>query len=194
MFARSVVIAALACAVSACGSGTAAQVTTTTKPPSYETLVGAGIALLKQNNLNAAQQLFEQAVKVAPTLPVAYYDLGVINQSESNTRGALQEYLMADREDPKYVPALYNRAVIYRTTNKPLAVFLYRQVIQLQPNSPTAYLALGLMQIGGRGPSIKAQALRYLKQAVKLDRSLMADIPKKYRAEVRSTKTKSKTK
>ncbi|MGO9559020.1 MAG: tetratricopeptide repeat protein [Acidimicrobiales bacterium] len=168
--------------------------TTTTKPPSYETLVGAGIALLKQNNLNAAQQLFEQAVKAAPTLPVAYYDLGVIDQEENNTRGALQEYLMANREDPKYVHALYNRAVIYRTLNKPLAEFLYRQVIQYQPDAPTALLALGLLEIGGKGSAVQSQAIGYLKQAVKLDRSLMADIPKKYRAEVRSTKTKSKTK
>jgi tetratricopeptide (TPR) repeat protein len=186
-----IVVVALACGLTACSNSPSSTASTTTsQPASYATLVAAGITLLKMNNVSAARQLFQQAIEAQPGEPVAYYDLGVTYQDGGDIKGALKEYVLAGRADPTYVPALYNRATIYRTVNVPLAIYLYQQVIHLQPDSPTAYLGLGLLQVNSKGARVKSQAMSDLRQAVKLEPSLLADVPANLRAAVETVTKK----
>jgi tetratricopeptide (TPR) repeat protein len=142
--------------------------------------------LLRQGNLNAAEQLFEQAITTQPDNAIGYYDLGVLYQQEGQRLDALREYRLALGKSSKYVPAIYNKAILYSTTNAPLAIYFYRTVIALQPNSPTAYLNLGLLEAESK--TTLPAALRNLEQAVKLQPSLRTMIPAALRSRLSGSK------
>jgi Flp pilus assembly protein TadD len=172
-------IAASVVAVSAfAGCGGGASSTPTTAPPSFAVALGAGVAALKAGNANAAQQLFTEAVAREPTNADALYDLGVAYQDEGQSRNALRAYARALQHAPDDTRVEFNRAVIYSTTDVPLAIFLYRRVISLRPDSPTAYLNLGLLEAATHVTSAPAD----LSKAVQLDPSLAARIPSAVRA------------
>jgi tetratricopeptide (TPR) repeat protein len=153
---------------------------------SYGTLVAQGVKLLHQGKTDAAFQRFQQAVKRDTTSPVAHYDLGVIYQQRGQIERAKREYGLAIHYDPGYVPALYNEAGLYANTFPPLAIFYYRRIIHIQPNSPTAYLNLGLVEAGR--PQLRKRALHDLAAAVKLDPSLRAAVPASLRASLPAPK------
>jgi tetratricopeptide (TPR) repeat protein len=182
------VLGALAAGLGACTSSKNASSSTTTisQPASFASLIGAGNVLLRQGNLNAAEQLFEQAIKAEPSNAVGYYDLGVVYQQQGLRLDALREYRFSLSKNPKYVPAIYNKAILYSTTNPPLAIYFYRTVIALQPDSPTAYLNLGLLEAGKK--ATVREALTALDQAVKLEPSLLAKIPASLRSQLNASK------
>jgi len=144
---------------------------------SYQVLVGAGTHLLGLGNSHAAEQLFESAIAKDPRTTAAQFDLGVAYQQDGDTRDALRQYVIALRTDPEYVPALYNEATIVAARNAPLAIFYYRQVIRIQPDSPTALLNLGLLE--SRSRSLRPRALMDLRRAIRLDPSLRARVTTK---------------
>lgn len=169
----------IAVGVTACGGGHK----NTGNPDShasYSTLVGASVALLGKGNPSAAEQLLQHAITKNPHSPVAYYDLGVAYQRQGNTRQAARNYLHAIAVDRNYVPALFNQAEIFAKRNAPLAIFYYRRIIHLKPDSPTAYLNLGLLEAATK--ALHRQALKDLVQAVKLDPSLRQQVPAPLRA------------
>ncbi len=142
---------------------------------SYSTLVGASVTLLGKGNPGPAEQLLQHAIKKNPHSPVAYYDLGVAYQQQGNTRQAARNYLHAIAVDRNYVPALFNQAEIFAKRNAPLAIFYYRRIIRLKPDSPTAYLNLGLLEAATK--ALHRQALADLAKAVKLDPALRRQVP-----------------
>jgi tetratricopeptide (TPR) repeat protein len=170
----------VACLVAACGG--AHTTTTQTKPAPFAVLIGAGTRLFQQGNINAAEQLFAQAVAKRPTSPVGHYDLGTAYEREGKTRLASGQYIRAIAEAPAYVPALYNEAGILAARNRPTAIFYYRRVIRLRPSSADAFLKLGLLEYAAGG--IRAFALRHLAEAVRLRPSLRAEIPASVRAQL----------
>ena len=153
---------------------------------SYSTLVAEGVKLLQQGKTGAAIQRFQQAVARNKNSPVAYYDLGVVYQQKGQIHQAKREYGLAIHYDPGYLPALYNQAGLFANSFPPMAIFYYRRIIRIKPNSPTAYLNLGLVEAGG--PNLRKQALRDLAQAVKLDPKLRAAVPASLRASLPAPK------
>jgi tetratricopeptide (TPR) repeat protein len=147
---------------------------------SYKTLIGEGIKLLDQDDTTAAAQRFQEAIARNKKNPVAHYDLGVVYQRQGKVRDAKREYGLAIHYDPAYVPALYNQAGLFANTFPPLAIFYYRRIVHIKPNSPTAYLNLGLVEAGRA--ALRKQALRDLAQAIKLDPSLRGSVPAWLRA------------
>lgn len=164
--------------VTGCGGGTRTSRSSThadTPTASYATLVGAGASMLARGNTNAAAQLFHQAIAKDPTLPVAYYDLGVVDQQVGDRPSALHQYDLALVRDRSYTPALYNEAVLYAAHDAPLAMFDYRQVIAFKPDSPTALLNLGLLENGHR--ATRPLGVRDLRRALALDHALRRQLP-----------------
>lgn len=153
-----------------------------TSHASYATLVGQGMKLLGQGKTGAATQAFQAAVARNMANPVAYYDLGVLYQRQDNIRQAEREYSLAIHYGPADVPALYNEAGLLVNAYPALAVFYYHRIIHVKPNSPTAYLNLGLVE--ATNTSERKRALADLAQAVKLDPALRADVPPLLRAEL----------
>ena len=170
-----------------CGGGTSSPPATV--EPSFAAALGAGVAALKAGNANAAQQLFAEAVARRPDDANALYDLGVAYQDEGQTHDALHSYARALRYAPDDAQIEFNRAVIYSTSDAPLAIFLYRRVIALQPDSPTAYLNLGLLESAAHMSGAPADLLK----AVQLDPSLASRIPPAVRATMPDAATTTST-
>jgi len=145
------------------------------KPATVDSLLGAGIAAQKDGRLDAAKQLFQQVLAKDPGNVYAHYDLGVIAQTQNDPQTALHEYGAALVANPKYVPALFNEATIWTTSDVPLAITTYRQIVQIQPQAPTAYLNLGLLEAK---TGQRAAAVRDLNTALHQDPTLASGVPK----------------
>ncbi len=157
--------------------GVLAGCTTTSKPtppPSVSTLIGAGIALYKQSNYDAAAQLFQQALAANPSNAVAHYNLGTVYQAENLTDEARAQYQQAIAHDPSMVSAMYNEATLDTARDPAMAVFLYRQVVARQPDSPSAYLNLGVLE---HEQGLRAQAGVEFRKVIDLDPALRSQIP-----------------
>jgi tetratricopeptide (TPR) repeat protein len=141
------IVVGLVMVASACGGGSSAS---GAKNP--DATFKAALQLQKQGKLSAAAQLYQQVITAEPNNVFARYDLGVVDQASNDPVGALQAYGEALTINPKYVPALYNEATIYATTDPISAISLYRQIVALQPTAPTAYLNLGLLEIKHGAP------------------------------------------
>jgi Tfp pilus assembly protein PilF len=170
-----VMLGFLALGLAACSASSAPTTTQLTPRPPIGVLLDAGVHLMQQGNANAAAQLFEQAIQRDPTGVLGYYDLGTLYQRQGAVPKALHEYVLASAVDPRYVPALYNRAVILARADAPLAIYLFRKVIVLQPRAPTALLNLGILEARTKG--MKASAVKDLRRAVALQPSLEHDVP-----------------
>jgi tetratricopeptide (TPR) repeat protein len=170
---------------SACGggssSGTSANAATT---------LTAALKLQQEGKYSDAAQLYQQVIATQPGNLYAQYDLGVVRQATRDSVGALSAYGAALTINPKYVPALYNEATIYATTDPVLAISLYRQIVGLQPIAPTAYLNLGFLEIKHGAPK---QGARDLATAVKQDSALLARVPKNLQALVTSLNSPAPT-
>jgi Tfp pilus assembly protein PilF len=170
----------VALALAGCGgSGTTASTSDSTPKASFSALIGAGMHLLRQGNASGAQQVFAQAVGRKPVNPVGHYDLGVALQREGHLREALRQYRLALARDPRYTPALFNEAVLVAPHDPALAIFYYRHIVAIRPNSSTAFLNLGLLQAATGWP--RRLVLRSLRRAVSLDPRLRAHIPARLR-------------
>ena len=143
--ARWLVVAALLASVTACGGAGSKSATSAASHASFDALVGAGTQLLAHGNAAAAAQLFQQAVAKQPHNPVGHYDLGVAHAKEGLRRQSLADYAGALNQDPKYVPAMYNLAISFIDRNPLVSIYYLRRVTQLRPDSPTAWLHLGLL-------------------------------------------------
>jgi len=170
--------------LTACGGGSDG------KPADPSTLLAAGIKAQQQGDTNAARQLFEQVLAKQPSNFYAHYNLGVLDQQAKDTAAALREYGAALTINPSYVPAMFNEATIFATTDPALAIATYRKVVALQPKAPTAYLNLGLLE-AAHGEL--AQGIKDLTTALHQDPSLGPQIPpsllKKVGAAANSTPT-----
>jgi tetratricopeptide (TPR) repeat protein len=146
------------------------------KPADASTLLAAGIKAQQQGDANAARQLFEQVLAKQPNNFYAHYNLGVLDQQAKDNASALREYGSALTINPNYVPALFNEATIFATTDPALAITTYRKVVSLQPKAPTAYLNLGLLEAAhGEIP----QGIKDLNTALHQDPTLGTQVPPK---------------
>lgn len=175
----AVLAGAIATVVGACGGASSGGA----KNAGPGATLAAALQLQQQGKLNEAKQLYLQVIKAQPKNYYAQYDLGVIAQTAGDNGGALSYYGAALTANPKYVPALYNEATIYATSDPTLAISTYRQVIALQPVAPTAELNLGLLEVKHGAPH---KGVNDLAVAITQDPSLLAKVPKHLRTLVQT--------
>jgi Tfp pilus assembly protein PilF len=132
-------------------------------------LVNEGIAQTKAHMLDQAETTFRDVLLLSPKNVYALFDLGVIDQTQGNTAGALSYYSQALSADGSYVPALYNEAIILQTTNPNAALVLYQQIVSLEPKAATAYLQMAFLY-AKKGQHLKADEARI--KAISLDAGL----------------------
>lgn len=128
----------------------------------------------KAGHLKLARDRYVQIIKLDPLNQYAYYDVGVVYQSDGQNSAAASAYEKALAINPGYVPALFNLAGIDAATSGPTAVALYEILEQLNPKNPAPYFNLGLLYIH---MGQKAVGESQLAKAVQLDPALSSRIP-----------------
>jgi Flp pilus assembly protein TadD len=170
-------ILSLGITAAACNSGTAASTSTTstTATASANNLVEQGLNAQSLGQNQTAIQDYTAAIAKDPTNQYAYYDLGVIYQSEDNSTDAATEYNKALAIDASYKPALFNLAVLDTPNSPATAITLYQQLLKLNPNDPNVNFNLGLLLYSNG----KVAAGRVdLSKAIKLSPALKSRLPK----------------
>jgi Tfp pilus assembly protein PilF len=142
-------------------------------------LVNSGLAQLKAGNDQTARTDFNAVLTTDPSNKsgdnkIAYFDLGVIDQSQGNVATSEAEYHAALNIDANYDPALYNLAVEEAVGNPLGAISLYRQVVANDPNDAEALYNLGLL-LYQQGQVTEGRG--YLTKALKLNPSYQKLLP-----------------
>jgi tetratricopeptide (TPR) repeat protein len=126
-------------------------------------LLQAGIAQANAKQYQQAETTFRNVLVVSPANKLAWYNLGVLAQIQNRSASALSAYSRALSIDPRYTPAMYNKAILLERTNPQAALTLYQQITSVNPKAATAYLRESFVydHLGdkGRAKQAKAQAL-----------------------------------
>jgi Tfp pilus assembly protein PilF len=132
------------------------------------------LRLHAEGDLAAAEEAYEDVLRLDPQNPFAYYNLGAISQGRGDADVAETNYRAALQIDADMVPALFNLAIL-RTQADDLkeATSLYEHVLELQPGYAAAHLNLGFVLLE-RGKEEKAQIR--LDEAVRLNPELASRI------------------
>lgn len=91
----------------------AAERTIRYNPRSYGMLTNLGVVRVRQNRVDKAVPLFEEAVRVKPDYAPALNNLGAILRTRGEFRQALPLLDAAVRADPNYILARRNRAKVF---------------------------------------------------------------------------------
>lgn len=107
----------------------------------------------------------------------AYFNLGVLAQSDNQTQEAIENYKRALVIDPTYSPALFNIAVASTPINAEAAMTYYGIILSMNPKDANSLYNLGLLKWNNNE---KRMAVKYLKAAIAespdLEKKLPSDI------------------
>lgn len=133
------------------------------------TLLKQGLSQAQAKQLGQAETTFKNVLLLDAKNVYALYNLGVIDQTQNNTAGALAYYNKALGTNSTYTPAMYNKAIILEATNLDAALALYKQIVAINPKASTAYLRMAFVY-AKQGQDAKADQARA--KAIALDASL----------------------
>jgi tetratricopeptide (TPR) repeat protein len=129
--------------------------------------VNLGIAMADQYDLAGGLAQFTEAIRLAPRLAKAHYNLGRFYFYTGKYEEARQELETACEIQPDYPDALYSLALTARQLNNPpRATELLQKVVALTPRNADAQYLLGqnLLQVGKTD-----EAIAHWKLAVQAD-------------------------
>lgn len=135
-------------ALISCGGGTnvassrhSSSSTSALSPASSASaLINTGIAQANAKQYQQAETTFRDVLVLSPKNKFAWYNLGLIAQVQNQSSPALADYSKALSIDPKYTPAMYNKAILLERTDLHSALALYQQITSINPKAATAYL------------------------------------------------------
>ena len=134
-----------------------------------------GLAAHQAGKLAEAEADYREVLVYDPNNKFAYYNLGLIDQTNGALASAESNYKLALAIDPTFVSALFNLAIV-KTAEGDLvsAIDLYRSAIAVDPTNAPAHLNLGFALIE-KGDDKHGQV--ELDTAIKLDPSLASRLP-----------------
>lgn len=142
-------------------------------PPQQKSALEQAFELQSAGRIEQAAVLYRKVVDEDPTSVVAYFNLGVIENTLGLAEESAQSYGKVLEIDPGHIPALYNLAILRTAAgDADGAIDLYRRVIALDPNQATSLLNLGILLLKS-GDEIGAS--EYLGRAIQLNPSLSPD-------------------
>jgi tetratricopeptide (TPR) repeat protein len=134
-----------------------------------------GLAAHQAGKLAEAEADYRKVLVYDPNNKFAYYNLGLIDQTDGALASAESNYRLALGIDPTFVSALFNLAIVKTAQgNLGAAIELYRSAIAADPTNAPAHLNLGfaLIQKGA-----KKVGQEELDTAIRLDPSLASRLP-----------------
>lgn len=145
--ATSLIVAALA--ITGCGSGGSSH-TSSAKPSqtspgqvaqsSANTLIATGITQADAKRYQQAETTFRDVLVLSPGNKFAWYNLGLLAEFQNHRSAALTSYSRALASDPRYTPAMYNKAILLEGVDPHSALGLYQRIVSINPRAATAYL------------------------------------------------------
>ncbi len=141
-----------------------------------DNLVTKGLGAESKGESQTAVNDFTAAIAANPADTYAYYDLGVMYQSQlNNPTQAAAEYNKAILANPAYKPAIFNLAIL-ETPNDPAgAIAEYQKILALDSNDADTNFNLGLLLIA---QNQSTQGHADLAKAIMLEPSLASRVPK----------------
>jgi len=166
-------VVALSLALGACSSSGKPGTTGSTTPTNAGTpaaLLQRGLREQVAGDLTNAEKDFKSVISKDPKNKYAFYNLGLIYQTENKNSDSENQYRLALSIDPKFGPALYNLGIL-RTLAKdiPGAIDLYRRAIASNAKDANAHYNLGLLL---RQQGKTAEGNQEVQTAVNLEPSL----------------------
>src|SRR6266567_1366009 len=105
-----------------------------------------GLQAHAAGRLDEAAKDYREVLSHDPQNKYAYYDLGVIDQTQNRPAQAENNYRLALSIDPNFPSALFNLAILRADAGSAQeAVDLYRRDIAADPNNARAHLNLGVL-------------------------------------------------
>lgn len=140
-------------------------------------LLQRGIQHAEGGDVERALESFAEALVLIPGNPVVYYNRGLVFQKAGRREEALNDYRVATGEDPNFTEAWINQAYTLVCLGRfDEALGAADRAIQLQGNSPSAWLAKGNALKGmhalGQAADVFAQGLRIVPEHRELKTSL----------------------
>ena len=108
----------------------------------------AGLAAHAEGNLAEAAASYREVLVHEPNNKYAYYNLGLIDQTNDALASAESNYRLALGIDPQMEEALFNLAIVeHDLENLTESINLYQQTIEVAPDNAEAHLNLGFALI-----------------------------------------------
>ncbi|KUO21908.1 hypothetical protein AQJ91_07195 [Streptomyces dysideae] len=148
-------------------------------------------ALLQQRQMHdskGAADTYGRLLKLDPHNKVAWYNLGVIAQQDGKTADARAAYEKALKIDPSFTSALFNEAILLKSSDADRAIGLLKRAIAADPKDATAYLHLGQILAEKDRDEEAGEAFRH---AVAADPSLHSQVPERFWDSVNPSPTSS---
>ncbi len=104
-----------------------------------------GNDLLKEGKSEEAINHYNEAIRLKPSYPYAYYGRGNVYSKLGQYQQAIEDYNEAIRLKPDFAYAYYNRGIVYSELGQyQQAIEDYNEAIYLKPDYAKAYYARGL--------------------------------------------------
>lgn len=105
-----------------------------------------GIILTSQNKNQEAIKNYENALKIKPDYPEAYFNLGIVYKKNNNLENAKTSFINAIKMNSKYIEALNNLGLILKEQGKfEEAIEHYQKALQIKPDYIKSINNLGLI-------------------------------------------------
>ena len=109
------------------------------------TALDAGLKAHAAGDLTTATTEYLNVQKYDPRNKFAFYNLALIDESNSNYGLATTKYRSAIETDAVYEPALFNLAILRTAADPAEAIALYKRAVKANPKDAAAMLNLGLL-------------------------------------------------
>jgi tetratricopeptide (TPR) repeat protein len=144
----AVTAAVLALGATACSSGSPKASGTTKVAPNAKlasAALSAGLKAYAAGDLTGAAADYNKTLKYDATNKYAFYNLALIDASNSNYGLAEGHYRSALASDAKFDPALFNLAILRTSSDPKEAISLYQRAVSSDKTDAAAWLNLGLL-------------------------------------------------
>ncbi|MCM2389714.1 tetratricopeptide repeat protein [Streptomyces albipurpureus] len=146
-----------------------------------DALLESGLLLVRYQDIPNAKATFERVLTLDPKNKFAWYNLGVLAQNEGRRADARKAYDAALKTDSSYTSALFNKALLLKTSDPDEALRLLRRAVIVDPKASTAYFHIG-ETLAGKGQD--KQAREAYRHAVELNASLRSQVPESFQESV----------
>jgi Tfp pilus assembly protein PilF len=143
------------------GSNKASPPTTAANQAANEVdrLLATGVNQAETRHFAQAETTFQDVLTLVPGNEYAWYNLGLIAETENDPTQAISDYQQAIKADPRDTSAMYNEAITLEPTDRQQALLLYKQVVAIDPKAATAYLRMSFLydELGDRTAAAAAR-------------------------------------